>query len=84
MTRLGIGLLVSLVVGWPAIAGALSGSASFELAVVRFVATVVGSVGAVLALGWLYDSFALANARTRFEAQRQARAAALAAREDER
>lgn len=76
MTRLGIGLLVSLVIGFPAIAGALRGSAEFELAVIRFVVTVVASVGGVLALGWLHDSFVLANARARFEVQRQARAVA--------
>lgn len=63
-TRLGIGLLVSLVVGWPALAGALRGGDHFEGSVLRFVVSVAVSVAGVLLLGALYDHF-LAAARRR-------------------
>lgn len=57
-TRLGLGLLVSLVVGWPGISAGLDGSVPFEGAVVRFLLAVAVSVAAVLALGGLYDHLA--------------------------
>ena len=56
-TRLGLGLLLSLAVGWPGISAGLDGSVPFEAAVVRFLLAVAVSVGAVLGLGGLYDHF---------------------------
>lgn len=55
--RLGLGLLLSLVVGFPALSAAVAGEASFELWMARFLLTTAATVGAVLALGWLYDRF---------------------------
>lgn len=55
--RLGLGLLVSLVVGWPALGAALAGGDGFEAAVIRFLLGVAVSVAGVLALGSLYDHF---------------------------
>lgn len=55
-TRIGIGLLVSLVAGWPALTAAVAGD-GFEGAVIRFLVTVALSVGGVLLIGSLYDRF---------------------------
>jgi hypothetical protein len=61
-TRLGVGLLVSLVVGWPSLGTALAGGDDFEASVVHFLLSVAVSVAGVLALGALYDHFTTAGA----------------------
>ena len=58
--RVGAGLLIGLVAGHRSILGAASGRVAFELGLLYFVATVLLSVGGVLALGVLYDRFAAA------------------------
>jgi hypothetical protein len=86
-TRLGIGLLAALAVGWPSLYGAVQGSVSLEGAVVRFLITVAASVAGVLFVGALRDQFVAENLRAealaRQEAARARQAAALEAAEAE-
>ena len=64
LQRLGLGLLLSLVVGFPALSGAIGAEPGFELWIGRFLLTVAASVASVLTLGRLYDRFtAAADAR---------------------
>lgn len=55
--RLGIGLLVSLPLGWPALSTALTDPPAFEASVARFVATVALSVASVFFIIGLHDRF---------------------------
>lgn len=55
--RLGLGLLLSLVIGWPALTSAVADAEAFEASVARFLLGVALSVTSVLLLGGLYDRF---------------------------
>lgn len=53
--RIGLGLLVSVVVGWGPLTDAMGGHGSFEAALLRYLVCLAVSVGAVLLLGRLLD-----------------------------
>lgn len=55
--RLGLGLLLSLFIGWPALSLAVTEADAFEASLARFLLGVALSVTSVLLLGGLYDRF---------------------------